>query len=69
MSKSIYKGRQVAVKVLRVYVTNNFDVILSVSVSPIHGPLGLRHETCRGFAGRLSCGSTSNTRMFSRCSA
>jgi len=32
VSESAYEGRRVAVKVLRVYVTSDLDVILSVSL-------------------------------------
>ena len=34
VSRSTYKGRQVAVKVVRVYVTSDLDVILSVGLLP-----------------------------------
>ena len=34
VSLSTYKGRQVAVKVVRVYITSDLDVILSVSIPP-----------------------------------
>jgi hypothetical protein len=34
VSQSIYKGRRVAIKVVRVYITSDLDVILSVSPRP-----------------------------------
>jgi len=34
VSQGIYEGRRVAIKVVRVYVTSNLDVILSVSLLP-----------------------------------
>ena len=33
VSQGIYRGRQVAVKVARVYITSDLDLILSVSLS------------------------------------
>ena len=35
VSRGICGGRQVAIKVVRVYLTNDLDVIRSVSVPPI----------------------------------
>ena len=32
VSRSTYQGRQVAVKVVRVYITDDLDIILSVSI-------------------------------------
>ena len=32
--RSTYEGRQVAIKVIRVYITSDLDVILSVSLPP-----------------------------------
>ena len=32
VSQSTYQGRQVAIKVVRVYITSDLDVILSVSL-------------------------------------
>ena len=34
VSKSTYEGRRVAIKVVRMYVTSDLDVILSVSLPP-----------------------------------
>ena len=34
VSQGTYEGRQVAVKVVRVYITSDLDVILSVSLPP-----------------------------------
>ena len=66
--EGIHKERRVAVKVLRMYATNDPDVILSVSVSPVHVSLRLERGICRDFAGRRSCGSTSNMKTSSRSS-
>ena len=33
VSQGTFEGRQVAIKVVRVYITDNFDVIRSVSLS------------------------------------
>ena len=40
VSQSTYEGRRVAVKAVRVYVTSDLDVILSVSTppAPLHPP-------------------------------
>ena len=35
VSQGTYKGRRVAIKVVRAYVTSDLDVIRSVSASPI----------------------------------
>ena len=40
VSQSTYEGRRVAVKVVRVYITSDLEVILSVSLGC------LRHFTC-----------------------
>ena len=34
VSRGIYEGRRVAIKVVRVYITSDLDVILSVSLPP-----------------------------------
>ena len=36
--RSMYEGRQVAVKVIRVYLTSDMDIVLSVSLlsAPLH---------------------------------
>ena len=34
VSQGTYNGRQVAIKVVRVYITSDLDVILSVSLLP-----------------------------------
>ena len=34
VSRSTYEGRQVAVKVVRMYITSDLDAILSVSLLP-----------------------------------
>ena len=41
VSLGTYKGRPVAIKVVRMYMTSDLDVILSVSL-----PAYLRHHTC-----------------------
>jgi hypothetical protein len=35
ISRGTYQGRRVAIKVIRVYVTSDLDVILSVSPRPV----------------------------------
>lgn len=66
--ESIYKGQRVAVKVLRVYATNDLDIVLSVGDPSVHVSPRPERVICRGFAGRRSCGSTSNIQMFFHCS-
>jgi len=34
VSRSVYDGRQIAIKVVRAYITDDLDVIRSVSVPP-----------------------------------
>jgi len=34
VSKGTYKGRRVAIKVVRVYITSDLDIIFSVSLLP-----------------------------------
>ena len=40
VSRSTYEGRRVAIKVVRVYITSDLDIILSVSIplAPLHPP-------------------------------
>lgn len=66
--ESTYKGRRVAVKVLRVSTTDGLDVIRSVGVSPVHGPFMSERWIFRGFAERRSYGSTLNIQTFSHYS-
>ena len=35
VSQGMYEGRQVAIKVVRMYVTSDMDIILSVSLLPL----------------------------------
>jgi len=35
VSQGTYKGRRVAIKVVRMYITSDLDVILSVSLLPL----------------------------------
>ena len=35
ISQGTYQGRRVAIKIMRVYVTSDLDVILSVSPRPV----------------------------------
>jgi len=46
VSRSTYEGRQVAVKAVRVYVTSDLDVILSVSPlpAPSHQSESMNHS-------------------------
>ena len=34
VSQSTYKGRRVAIKVVRMYITSDLDIVLSVSLPP-----------------------------------
>ena len=43
VSQSMYEGRRVAVKAVRVYVTSDLNVILSVSLLPV--PLHMSERT------------------------
>ena len=54
VSLGTYEGRQVAIKVVRVYVTSDLDVIRSVSVlpTPLHSPHKPIAEILQG-SGRL----------------
>jgi len=57
VSRSTYKGGQVAVKVVRVYITSDLDLILSVSL--LSAPPHLSERTdCRGSAERALLGNT-----------
>ena len=66
VSQGTYEGRQVAVKVVRVYITSDLDIILSVSVpsAPFHLS---RRTRRRDFVGREQPGSTSDTQIFCLC--
>ena len=59
VSQSTYEGRQVAIKAVRVYITSDLDVILSVSLLPTPSCL-CRWVHRRDFVERGSHGSTSN---------
>jgi hypothetical protein len=66
VSQSTYKGRRVAVKVVRVYVTSDLDVILSVSL--LLALLHLSGRTrCRDSAERELHGSISDIRISCHC--
>ena len=58
VSQSTYRGRQVAVKVVRMYVTSDLDVILGVSnlLMPSHVS---EQTNCRDSVGRALLGGTS----------
>ena len=58
VSQSTYKGRRVAVKVVRMYVTSDLDVILSVS-SQLPPSYVSEWMDRRGSVGRASLGNTS----------
>jgi len=57
VSQGTYNGRQVAIKVVRVYVTSDLDLIRSVSVSPTPlyqvGKIGCRDSAGRGLPGSI----------------
>ena len=60
VSQGIYNGRQVAIKVVRAYITSDLNVIRSVSALPtLLYPYG--YMSCRDSAERGSPGSTSGT--------
>jgi len=58
VSQSTYKGRQVAVKVVRMYVTSDLDTILGVSLLPATSYLSERIG-CRNSVERALFGNTS----------
>jgi len=66
VSRGTYGGRQVAIKVLRAYITSDLDLIRSVSVSlPPPRPPG--QMGCRDSAERGSPGNTSAIPISYRC--
>ena len=66
VSQCTYEGRQVAVKVPYMYLTSDFDTILSVSVSPPHSHQFKRVD-CRDSAEKPLLGNTSNIQISCRC--
>ena len=66
ISRGTYKGRRVAVKVVRVH-TSDLNIVFGVSIplASLHLPVWI---CCRGFAGRESPGSTSDIKIFYHCS-
>jgi hypothetical protein len=63
-----YKGREAAVKLMRVYTSSNRELFLSVCITSctVRGePSEL--VTYRGSAGRPLCGDTYGIQMFYRC--
>jgi hypothetical protein len=68
VSQGTYKGRRVAIKVVRVYITSDLDAILSVSL--ILPTLQNLHKQmdCRVSVERGSPGNTSGIQMSYRCS-
>ena len=66
VSQGMYEGRQVAIKVVRVYVTSDLDLIRSVSVSlRLLCPPGQTGR--RDSAERVLPGSTSGIPISYRC--
>ena len=58
-----HKGRPVAVKIVRVYLTNDFDKCLSVNtLRPYTTEVAIDHEVYRNSAERLLHGGISDTR-------
>ena len=62
VSQGTYKGRRVAIKVVRVCINSDLDVILSVSLLPALPHLYERMG-CRAFVERGLSGGTSGTQM------
>ena len=58
ISQGTHEGRRVAIKIVRVYITSDLDVIFSVSVAlaPLYSPKGLcyRNSAERGLPGSTS---------------
>jgi hypothetical protein len=67
VSQGTYQGRRVAIKIVRVYVTSDLDVILRVSLRSASSGLYDWMDR-RAFAGRESRGSISGIRMSYHCS-
>ena len=64
-----HKGRQVAVKVVRIYLTSNFGKCFSVSILTVFSSeVPIDHWVYRTSVGRLLRGDTSVTRTSCRCS-
>jgi len=67
VSRGMHEGRQVAIRVVRAYVTSDLDVIRGVSIFP--APLCMPKQlNCRDSAKRGSPGSISSTPTSYRCS-
>ena len=66
VSQSTHEGRRVAVKVIRVYITTDLDVIFSVSVplAPLYSSRGMCN---RDSAERGSPGNTSGIQTYYHC--
>ena len=68
MFQSTLKGRQVAVKIIRLYVPLRDEEPLTVSTQPLLFASVTFVTSHRGFAKKLWLGNTSATRIFSRSS-
>ena len=68
VSRCTYKGRQVAVKAPYLYLTSDFDAILSVSISPAHTLHQFKRVNRRDSAEKRLLGNTSNIQTSCRCS-
>ena len=66
VSQGTYQGRRVAIKVVRVYITSDLDVIRNVSPQPAPSRL-YESVFCRASVEREWPGSTSGIRMSYHC--
>ena len=63
-----HEGCPVAIKVVRLYLTSDFDKCLSVKISsPCLAGITSDHSVYRDSAEKLLCGGTSDTRTSYRC--
>jgi hypothetical protein len=68
VSQGTYKGRQVAIKVVRVYITSDLDAILSVSLILLAPQHSYKQMDCRASVERESPGNTSGIQTSYHCS-
>ena len=69
--QGVYRGRKVAVKTLRLYITSNFEECFGVSNedSQVDREVSSHHTVFRNFAERSSPGGTYDIRTFYHLSA
>jgi len=65
--QAIHKGRQVAVKIVRLYLTSDFDKCLSVKMFPFTSRKLLLTSVYRYSVEKPPCGGTSDTRISYHC--